>query len=354
MTIIFSRLFGVLSLNLPESLKTIGTYTFQGMTSLEYCRMYNNVETVGEYCFAEDEKLNDLTFSTKVKTLRRGLFQNCRALPTFTVHAAVTSIEDNAFLNTTSLVSLSFTDSSELLSIGQKNDSNRKASMFADSPLKSLYLSRWLNYDISDETCSPFYNQAELTDLRFGNTLGDIGKYLFEKCSSVAEVNIPGVESIGEKAFYQCVSLSDLTMNEGTNSIGEQSFAECTSLRNVSLPSSVISLSDRCFSNDINLTTADLGNSLEIIGPRAFSAVWLCKNLICLLLFTVLVWSRLRVVFHCPISLFRKDANLVLLVQKLSKVVRAWNGCRFPIESLRLVRCRSMDVTQFVTSNHSI
>ncbi|MDE6006966.1 MAG: leucine-rich repeat protein [Muribaculaceae bacterium] len=259
------------NLTLPESLATLGNYTFSDMTSLQYCRMFDNVESVGEYGFAGDENLTDLTFSKKVKTLRNNLFMNCASLPIFTVHPAVTSIEDNAFMNCSSLATLSFTDSSDLLNIGRRNENGSYAAMFSDSPIESLYLSRWLIYNIDEESYAPFYNRSTLTDLRFGETLGDIGKFLFEKCSSIATVNIPGVESIGEKAFYDCTALSGLTFNSGTKSLGEQTFANCTALKNVVLPPTVVSVSDGCFMNDNELATLDLGNSLEIIGPSAFS-----------------------------------------------------------------------------------
>ena len=259
------------NLSLPESLVTIGNHTFSNMTTLQYCRMFDNVESVGEYGFAGDVNLTDLIFSKKVKTLRNNLFMNCTSLPLFTVHPAVTSIEDNAFMNCNSLATLSFTDSNDLLNIGRRNENGSLAAMFSDSPIESLYLSRWLIYNIDQESYAPFYNRSTLTDLRFGATLGDIGKFLFEKCSSIATVNIPGVESIGEKAFYDCTALSGLTFNSGTKSLGEQTFANCTALKNVVLPPTVVSVSDGCFMNDNELATLDLGNSLEIIGPSAFS-----------------------------------------------------------------------------------
>lgn len=264
------------NLTLPESLVTVGNHTFSDMTSLQYCRMFNNVESVGAYGFAGDVNLTDLTFSKKVKTLRNNLFRNCTSLPTFTVHPAVTSIEDNAFMNCSSLATLSFTDSQDLLNIGRRNDGGSYAAMFSDSPVQSLYLSRWLIYNIDEESYAPFYNCTTLTDLRFGQTLGDIGKYLFENCTSLESVNIPGVESIGEKAFNNCSSLSSLAFNTGTKSLGEQTFANCVSLKNVALPSSVVSVSDGCFMNDNSLVTLDLGTSLEIIGPSAFSG---CNSL---------------------------------------------------------------------------
>ena len=268
---LFYKCTGVENLTLPESLVTVGNYTFSGMTSLQYCRMFDNVESIGQYGFADDVNLTDLIFSKKVKTLRNNLFMNCTSLPLFTVHPAVTSIEDNAFMNCDSLATLSFTDSNDLLNIGRRNENGNFAAMFSDSPVQSLYLSRWLIYNIDEESYAPFYNRSTLTDLRFGKTLGDIGKFLFEKCSSIATVNIPGVESIGEKAFYDCTALSGLTLNSGTTSLGEQTFANCTALKNVVLPPTVVSVSDGCFMNDHELVTLDLGNSLEIIGPSAFS-----------------------------------------------------------------------------------
>ena len=259
------------NLTLPESLVTVGNYTFSGMTSLQYCRMFDNVESVGEYGFADDVNLTDLIFSKKIKILSEGLFRNCTSLPLFTVHPAVTSIEDNAFMNCSSLATLSFTDSNDQLNIGRRNENGNFAAMFSDSPIESLYLSRWLAYNIDSESYAPFFNHSALTDLRFGATLGDIGKFLFEGCSSITNVNIPGVESIGERAFYDCTALSGLTFNSGTKSLGEQTFANCTALKNVVLPPTVVSVSDGCFMNDHELVTLNLGDSLEIIGPSAFS-----------------------------------------------------------------------------------
>ena len=267
----FYKCTGVENLTLPESLVKVGNYTFSGMTSLQYCRMFDNVESIGQYGFADDVNLTDLIFSKKIKILSEGLFRNCTSLPLFTVHPAVTSIEDNAFMNCSSLASLSFSDSNELLNIGRRSEDGKYAAMFSDSPIESLYLSRWLVYNIDSESYAPFFKRSALTDLRFGATLGDIGKFLFEGCSSITNVNIPGVESIGEKAFYACTALTGLTFNSGTKSLGEHTFANCTALKNVVLPPTVVSVSDGCFMNDNELATLDLGNTLEIIGPSAFS-----------------------------------------------------------------------------------
>ena len=66
-------------------------------------------------------------------------------------------------------------------------------------------------------------------------------------------VTIPGtylghpVESISKNAFYQCTSITSVTIGENVRSIGENAFAFCSSLTSVSIPSSVTSIGDNAF-----------------------------------------------------------------------------------------------------------
>lgn len=266
----------VKSLDLPESLTIIGTYSLADMSSLEFCRMRNNVAEVGSYGFAYDVALTDLTFSNKVKTLTSNLFYGCIMLPNFTVYPAVTSIQNNVFTNCRSLSNITFENGTDNLQIARKYADSVYSSLFKDCPIETLHLGRWLIYDIGDESCSPFYSQTNLVNLTLGETVGDIGKFLFEKCSSLQIVEIPGVESIGEKSFYECSKLSDVIFNNGTRSLGEYAFSECVALDNVKLPSTVVSISEGCFMNCTSLNSVDMGTSLEIIGPNSFAG---CSNL---------------------------------------------------------------------------
>lgn len=257
--------------NMNGTITNLGDYYLAGCSAVESLTLPQSITSIGSYGFYDDSSLAAVNFPTKVEILKNNLFANCLKLEEFTIYPAVTSIEDNVFINCASLAKVTFQDNTGLLTIGRRKVNNNYASIFADSPITSLYLGRWLVYDVTQESTSPFYSQRSLTDLKFGSTVGDIGKYLFEKCSALKVANIPGVESIGEKAFYYCTSLNDLKLNNGTKSLGEQSFANCSGLKNIELPPSVISLSDGCFMNCTNIVSVNLGTSLEIIGPRAFT-----------------------------------------------------------------------------------
>ena len=69
----------------------------------------------------------------------------------------------------------------------------------------------------------------------------------FYDCTSLTSVTIPdGVTSIGEKAFYNCTSLTSVTIPESVTNIGSLSFGYCKALEEVSLPAKV-KLGGMCF-----------------------------------------------------------------------------------------------------------
>lgn len=260
----------VKNFRLPESLTEIGNYTFSEMDSLEWIEMPNNVETAGVGAFKNDSLLAEVSLSTKLKTLSKELFSGCSVLDNLSISPAVTLIDDNVFNSCNNLTTLTIADGSEILTVKQNTDTPKR-SMFADSPITNLHLGRWLTYDFSAEEYAPFYGKSTLKNLKFGESVGTIGKYLFERCDSIESIEIPvGVEAIGEQAFMDCSSLRSLTIGEGLMSLGERAFANNVKLDNVTMPSTLNSIADGCFSHCDNLVTLGLNDELEIIGPRAF------------------------------------------------------------------------------------
>ena len=137
----------------------------------------------------------------------------------------------------------------------------------------------------------------------------EIGISAFEGCKSLSSVNIPIVESIGEKAFQNCTELktaiidntelntptpfeigdSDST-NPKTKTIGANAFAGCKNLKNINLDncskigmgafSGCESLNDiylncsiptSAFENCTNITQVTLSGDGGTIGENAFS-----------------------------------------------------------------------------------
>ena len=85
-----------------------------------------------------------------------------------------------------------------------------------------------------------------------------------------------GVTNIGTYVFYNCTSLTSITLPDSVISIGSRAFYGCSKLTSVTLPDILISIGDEAFSNCSALTYIILPNSLTSIGNSAFES---CKYL---------------------------------------------------------------------------
>ena len=108
-------------------------------------------------------------------------------------------------------------------------------------------------------------------------TTTSIGKEAFFDCSSLTSVTIGnGVTSIGESAFGKCVTLTTITIPNSVTSIGVSAFGACKALTSITIPNSVTSIGNEAFVYCSNLTSVTVGNSVKSIGESAFAY---CSNL---------------------------------------------------------------------------
>ena len=79
-------------------------------------------------------------------------------------------------------------------------------------------------------------------------TVTNIGDKAFFECKSLTSINIPdSVTSIGKSAFYRCKSLTSINIPNSVTSIGKSAFGECESLTSINIPDSVTSIGDGAF-----------------------------------------------------------------------------------------------------------
>ena len=113
--------------------------------------------------------------------------------------------------------------------------------------------------------------------IRFDGPVTSIGEYAFYNCSSLTSISIPNsVTSIGGRAFYNCSSLTSITIPESVTSIGDYAFCGCSSLKSITIPNSVTSIGGSAFYNCSSLTSITIPESVTTIGGCAFTY---CKSL---------------------------------------------------------------------------
>jgi hypothetical protein len=104
-----------------------------------------------------------------------------------------------------------------------------------------------------------------------------IGDEAFYNCTSLTLVTIPsGVTSIGASAFVWCTSLTSVTIPNSVTSIGNYAFQHCGALTSVTIPNGVTSIGRGAFQYSA-LTSVTISSSVASIGKDAFD---FCTSLI--------------------------------------------------------------------------
>ena len=113
-------------------------------------------------------------------------------------------------------------------------------------------------------------------DVVIPDSVTSIGNRAFYECESLTSIVLPdGVTSIGDSAFNGCSSLASVVIPEGVTSIGASAFSGCSSLASIVIPESVTSIDRETFRGCSGLKlenapaiSVSVFNSLKL-GPQA-------------------------------------------------------------------------------------
>ena len=122
-----------------------------------------------------------------------------------------------------------------------------------------------------------FSECRSLTNINIPNSVTNIGDGAFAGCKLLTKIDIPdSVTNIGDKAFLRCTLLIKINIPDSVTNIGDKVFGYCTLLTKINIPDSVTNIGDWTFSRCTFLTKINIPDSVTNIGNHAFHD---CKSL---------------------------------------------------------------------------
>jgi hypothetical protein len=110
----FSSCSSLLSISIPESVKSIEFSAFVSCTSLASITIPDSVQTIGMEAFQGCTRLASVTFPDSMQSIGRGAFQRC-AFTSVTFPRGVKNLEGSVFSSCSSLVSITLPEGVEII-----------------------------------------------------------------------------------------------------------------------------------------------------------------------------------------------------------------------------------------------
>ena len=282
---------GLASVMLPDSLKTLSAYTFNGCKALKEIRLPAQITRIPDG-FLMNTALTTLTIPEGVNTIYSSAFVNNEQLTSVTLPASVRTVYSGAF-NNTAVTDVAYAGKKadvQRISISESNAPLTAATWHcadgdtAYTPAVSGYLTAELQWKLEGTTLKitgkgampdgliPWHAyRTTITRVEAGEGVTGVSSSAFSGMTALESVSLPStLKLVGRYAFNGCKALQTVSIPEGTTTIEAYAFQNCEALSQISLPASLTTLSYGVFSNCASLGQIALPVGLNEIPDSLF------------------------------------------------------------------------------------
>ena len=301
--------------SVKEGTRIICDLAFSFCSSLSEIVIPSSVTSIGDGAFSCCHSLSEIVIPSSVTSIGAHAFSGCNSLSEIVIPFSVTSIGDGAFSRCSSLKYISIPKS--VIGLNGNPFAEWKGKLECLSP----------NFVYEDDV---LFNKDKSRIISFRNqniksyvipsSVASIGDRAFSDCDSLSEIVIPSsVTSIGDRAFSYCHSLSEIVIPSSVTSIGDWAFSGCNSLSEIVIPSSVTSIGDCAFYSCDSLSEIVIPSSVTSIGNGAFA--------ICRSLSEIVIPSSVISIGDCAFSRCLSLSEIVIPSSVASIGDRAFSDC---------------------------
>ncbi len=257
----------ITSVNLPSTLKTIGTSVFSQCKQIKEIIIPYGVTSIGDFTFDECTLLEKIALPESLESIGKYAFRLCTSLKSITIPAKVHTIGEKAFYDC-SIENMEIQGTP----VFKTNVSSNKITLTAkgEIPLdfyKSIYAQEFILSEGIMSIPDGAFKGKMLKSITIPTTVTSVGAEAFYGCDNLTEIAMESVTSVGAKAFYACDNLFSISLPEAT-AIGEYAFYKNISLSDIQLPK-CRNLGEYSFYGCTSLTALELPMA-ETIGQSTF------------------------------------------------------------------------------------
>ena len=251
----------VVSVTLPEGLKSIGAYAFYDCGALTTVNIPESLTFLGDYAFYKCTKLaSKIVIPAGIEAVRDYVFYYCSSITEVVISASVKKIGPYAFNYCSAILTLEIPEGVQ--SIGSSAFSGCSGLVEISIPGSITAMGDYV-----------FAYCYGVTKLTLGDGIKVISANSFRGCRNLKDLTIPGsVGRISDNAFYECKGLENVTICEGVTRIGSYSFRDCIKLSSLTIPSTVTSLGSYAFGSCGELQSVVIPEGVETISQYAFQS----------------------------------------------------------------------------------
>ncbi len=279
----------VTSIEIPDTVTNIGTHQFYEFNNVTSIIIPSSVETIGDSAFSYCESLTSITISSSVDTIESSAFQGCTSLENVYYEG---TIEDWCNIKFSNMASTPMFYAKHFYMLNSNNEYEEVTSIEIPDTVTNIR-----DYQ--------FWGFNNVTSITIPSSVTTIGNRAFDYCTSIEKIALPfvgasrdatgdsaklsyifggtvpnslkeviileGCTSIRKNAFYECTSLTSITLPNSVTTIGEDAFSGCSSLTSIIIPSSVTTIGQYAFNCCSSLTSIIIPSSVTTIGQYAFN-----------------------------------------------------------------------------------
>ena len=254
----FSECSAITSVEIPDTVTSIGDFAFENCTALADITIPESVISIGIASFNLCNSLTSMNIPSGVVSIGNGAFYSSEGLVSVTIPDSVTSIGIQAFEGCSNLTNITVAADNQSYSSLEGVLFNKNRTVLIRYPAGKTSASYTVPNGVICIDDNAFVGSFDLASITLPDSLNIINYAAFTYCTSLTDVIIPGsVTSIGEYAFTGCNELSSVTILEGVSGIGNYAFTYCYSLTNIVIPSSVVEIGYDIFYGCESVTLMD-------------------------------------------------------------------------------------------------